>query len=282
MPYFAIDDHWWAHDKTVQMTDGAQALWARAGSWAAGQLTDGFIPDHVLPLLRAKPRHVSELKTLNLWLKTDGGYTFQGWSEHQQTKDDVENMRKANRERQRRYRAAKAESNGVSHGVTDGVTNGVSHANAGRVSHATQTQPNPTQPITTPNGVVGGTAQARTTHGKAESQPRKPAKRGTRLPDDWMPTQELIDAMSAESPHVDLRWETTKFRDYWDAQPGTKGVKADWDATWRNWIRRAAENHRPGQATAPSASQRRVDNAIALGQRVANRPAAPTMKELFQ
>ena len=28
-----------------------------------------------------------------------------------------------------------------------------------------------------------------------------------------------------------------KFKDYWIAQPGQKGVKLDWDATWRNWVR---------------------------------------------
>ena len=27
------------------------------------------------------------------------------------------------------------------------------------------------------------------------------------------------------------------FRDYWVAQPGQKGRKADWEATWRNWVR---------------------------------------------
>jgi hypothetical protein len=28
-----------------------------------------------------------------------------------------------------------------------------------------------------------------------------------------------------------------RFRDYWIAQPGVKGRKADWSATWRNWVR---------------------------------------------
>lgn len=36
--------------------------------------------------------------------------------------------------------------------------------------------------------------------------------------------------------------ELDKFRDYWAAQPGQKGVKTDWPATWRNWVRRAVEN----------------------------------------
>lgn len=36
--------------------------------------------------------------------------------------------------------------------------------------------------------------------------------------------------------------ELAKFRDYWAALPGQKGVKTDWPATWRNWVRRAAES----------------------------------------
>lgn len=31
------------------------------------------------------------------------------------------------------------------------------------------------------------------------------------------------------------------FRDYWHAAPGQKGVKLDWSATWRNWIRTEAQ-----------------------------------------
>ena len=36
------------------------------------------------------------------------------------------------------------------------------------------------------------------------------------------------------------------FRDYWIAVPGAKGKKANWPATWRNWIR----NQRQTQTTA--------------------------------
>jgi hypothetical protein len=35
--------------------------------------------------------------------------------------------------------------------------------------------------------------------------------------------------------------EVDKFRDHWHSQPGQKGTKVDWSATWRNWCRRAAE-----------------------------------------
>src|SRR5690606_5110201 len=51
------------------------------------------------------------------------------------------------------------------------------------------------------------------------------------------------------------------FRDYWHGVAGAAARKADWPATWRNWIRRAAApKPTPGQpvagSTAPAAPQR--------------------------
>ncbi len=74
--------------------------------------------------------------------------------------------------------------------------------------------------------------------------------RGQRLPEGWMPKPEVVEAMRSEFPAITndlLRSEHRKFRDYWIAQAGAKGVKLDWDATWRNWIRRAMENHKGSQ-----------------------------------
>jgi hypothetical protein len=61
------------------------------------------------------------------------------------------------------------------------------------------------------------------------------------LPDGWNPDDTVIRQMREQFPHVDLRAEHAKFTDYWSDQPGTKGRKVDWNGTWRNWIRRAAE-----------------------------------------
>jgi uncharacterized protein YdaU (DUF1376 family) len=51
------------------------------------------------------------------------------------------------------------------------------------------------------------------------------------MPDSW------IDFCKQERPDLDPRKTFDAFRDYWIAQPGSKGVKADWMATWRNWVR---------------------------------------------
>lgn len=64
--------------------------------------------------------------------------------------------------------------------------------------------------------------------------------RGTRLPegsefpDEWR--QWAIAEGCAEPERI---WP--KFHDYWIAQPGQRGVKRDWFATWRNWVRKEIE-----------------------------------------
>ncbi|RII84362.1 helix-turn-helix domain-containing protein [Neopusillimonas maritima] len=68
--------------------------------------------------------------------------------------------------------------------------------------------------------------------------------RGTRIPNDWEPSEKLREFALEKNPawsEQDLREEAEKFRDYWVAAPGSKAVKKDWDATWRNWIRNAAQ-----------------------------------------
>ena len=72
-------------------------------------------------------------------------------------------------------------------------------------------------------------------------QPRSKASsvRGSRIPDDWSPDEKAAAEAGLTNGKVSL--EAAKFRDYWTAQPGQKGVKTDWAATWRNWCRKAAE-----------------------------------------
>lgn len=65
--------------------------------------------------------------------------------------------------------------------------------------------------------------------------------RGSRIPVNYMPTDSVIQTMKAEFPFITREeWasEHRQFLDYWQAQPGSRGVKVDWDATWRGWMRR--------------------------------------------
>lgn len=60
--------------------------------------------------------------------------------------------------------------------------------------------------------------------------------RGSRLPHDELPKDWRNWALS-ERPDLDPDSVFARFADYWRAQPGAKGRKSDWLATWRNWVR---------------------------------------------
>lgn len=71
------------------------------------------------------------------------------------------------------------------------------------------------------------------------------AARGTRLPADWRPSPEDQDYCKKQRPDLRLSEVATNFYDYWIAQPGSKGRKADWSATWRGWVRKESPGSRP-------------------------------------
>ena len=99
------------------------------------------------------------------------------------------------------------------------------------------------------------------------SKPSKASKaRGTRLPDGWVPDDDLIAWTKVNAPAAANALELDRFRDYWTAQPGAKGRKTDWAATWRNWARRCQEQHtQPSRTPAPrSTTSDRVNGWLAL------------------
>lgn len=67
----------------------------------------------------------------------------------------------------------------------------------------------------------------------------KAAPKGHRLPEDWAPS--LDDRAFAEEKGLDPNEVAAEFRDYWTGVPGAKGMKLDWNATFRNSVRMQAK-----------------------------------------
>jgi hypothetical protein len=95
------------------------------------------------------------------------------------------------------------------------------------------------------NGEKGVNPKDKTQKPEARSQSKKEAPngaskniRGTRLVEDWVLPRDWGEWAVGEGWSVQqIRTESDKFKDYWIAQPGARGVKLDWQATWRNWMR---------------------------------------------
>lgn len=77
-----------------------------------------------------------------------------------------------------------------------------------------------------------------------EETPRTASPSGSRLPADWTLPDDWRTWAIAERPDLDVKREADTFRDHWHGKAGKDGRKADWQATWRNWIRRAHATQR--------------------------------------
>jgi hypothetical protein len=98
------------------------------------------------------------------------------------------------------------------------------------------------------NPVTKKTTDEKTTERTPSASPR-----GARLPEDWKPGEKLMLWFREEflpqgwnaDARENCRREHEKFKDHWAAAAGQTARKKDWDAAWRNWMRRAFERRSP-------------------------------------
>ncbi|RPH75613.1 hypothetical protein EHM76_01250 [bacterium] len=129
MPWFKVDDGFHSHPKVIDLPLEAAGLWAKAGSWSADQLTDGFVPNKILKHLGGKVRVAEQLVTAKLWEKVEDGYQFHDWKQHQPTKTQVLERRDKTREKVRKFRERNRVTDASSNPVTEvDVTGLVTHA----------------------------------------------------------------------------------------------------------------------------------------------------------
>lgn len=226
MAWARVDDGWWCHPKVLALDLDARGLWISALSWSCQQKTH-VIPAPVVAMCQGDSHVAGKLVDAGLWDDLGGGnYAVHDWEEYQS---------------ERAKKAAAGREGGKKSGETrrERSTDGASdEAETGASTEAGPTRPGPTRP--NPSEL------------KSETSSRKRADRAQRLPDDWRPEPEpeLVKQLGGQKA---AKHEWDKFVDYWKGVPGAKGRKLDWQATWRNWIRRASEGKggKPGEDSRP-------------------------------
>jgi hypothetical protein len=224
--------------------DGAEVMFTRGLAYCGDQETGGFVPAGMLPALCRRRRYeaaAGALVAAGLWRPARGGYQVTRWEEWQEELDAIAQRRSADRDRKRRERErAKAQrgqhpqdlsrdtsrDSDTARSINNSQVSGMSR-DVSADSHAPierrEKRDNPPHPPGAP----------------------PPRKRGTRIPGDFTVTPDMVTWARSEVPGVDGRAETAKFMDYWRAATGRGATKLDWTATWRNWMRRAAEQQPP-------------------------------------
>jgi len=102
-------------------------------------------------------------------------------------------------------------------------------------------EPSPNVRRAPPPGEEGsgeeGSGEEKAASPKARSA-RSEEDSSSRLPKDWTLPEEWRRHCAETRPDLDPEAVAEGFRDHWLAQPGKDGRKADWLATWRNWVKR--------------------------------------------
>lgn len=199
----------------------------------------------------------------------DGLYDLGGWlafpeSTRRATSSSKPSRRSSANERQARYRARLRDAKSVTQGVTQGVTTPVTESVTGdaegrhrvtpRVSPLFSGEEKKNEEIReiesrdAREGVTGdaGDASLSSVTDPVTQGVTKSAKRASRLPDNFSPKEETVTSLVAEG-HRDPLQHLPKFRDHWVSQPGAKGVKLDWEATFRNWVRNEKRDFQPAR-----------------------------------
>lgn len=94
-------------------------------------------------------------------------------------------------------------------------------------------------------------------HQEAKSKAVVRLPSATRLPADWTLTPERLAYCQTKRPDLDPIGTFEDFEDYWRALPGNKGLKLDWDRTWKKWVR-GQNAQRGSPANRPSAPSKQL------------------------
>jgi hypothetical protein len=148
--------------------------------------------------------------------------------------------RSANAERQAKWREThKPRSADVISNVTNNATSNVT-----AVTPELSEEPSHIENYTNTSNSTDKSTLIQTALSKHERR----ISRGTRLPDDFVPLPNILELGHQLGLTDDEYWAALPhFKDHYRAAPGSRGIKLDWQATWRNWVRETANRKKAKQ-----------------------------------
>jgi hypothetical protein len=150
MPHAALDLHFHSHPKILNAGNAAVGLYARALSYCADNLTDGFVPKR-WAAMAGTPATCKKLESVDLWVKVEGGYQIPGYLKHNLSRAGIEARSERGREladaRWAKKRPQQTDENTMRSALEDAVQDAV--GNPMRSAQCPSPIPNPI-PLPTP------------------------------------------------------------------------------------------------------------------------------------
>lgn len=228
MPWFKVDDSFAMNPKTAPLSDGAVALWLRAGTWCCAQLTDGFFPQRMTKVFRAAEESIDELVEAGLWEECEDGWQFHDWHQYQPSSDKVEELR-AKRSLAGKHGGVKSAE--VRSEAKPKQKSSKTEAKVKQSSSKAQAKSNPVPVPVKKEDIPKGISK------------KEQAKKSL-ISSDWKPNS--AHALIASEEGIDINREADKF--IASAKANSKKY-VDWDAAFRYWLRNAKNFNRPTKPT---------------------------------
>lgn len=204
--YITVHDGMPDHPKIEGLSDAAFRLLVSTWCWCSRNRTDGHVPANSWRK-RGREKTRRELVDAGLAHPTgDGGVSMHDYLQHQRSATEIDELS--------RKRSEAGKKGGKAKAIATANAKALAKQNSGKVVADTDTE------------------LARDTSSKTHA-------RRAQIPDDWKPAPADVDWQRAEGiADAIARRELPRFVDHWR---GKGEVRADWSATWRNWLRRAGE-----------------------------------------
>ena len=237
MIFASIDVDIITHAKLLDACEGGDlspfGLWTYGMCIAQKHETNGRLARNVILTALGGRRNAVLAKKLvdsGLWsVNEDGSWQIFNYAKKNQSAEEIREKKAKASERVRAWRE-KRNATGNATGNADVTRNSTRN-----VQIRTDPEPEP-EPEPEPDN----RQQDLIRHAAPTAPPTELAakrSRGTRLPDGWTPSAEAQAWAKAQGVADPCGQILDDFRDYWRALPGARGVKLDWDATYRNRVR---------------------------------------------
>lgn len=239
MSWFRLDDKAAFHSKMVSAgNEVCGAVW-RAGAWCSEHNRSGFVPVAVAHLI-ASAKVWKRAIAVGMVELVEDGYRIHDFNDYNPTDAEAAALREKKRAAGRAGGLRSGEARSKNEAPASCLLEAPASAPASTsdIPESKQTRSR-THPVPIPEEITPLPSGA----GPSPGEPKQ--KRGSRLPDDWSPNRETLVKLGVEG-HRNPEKHLAKFADYWRAAPGSRGVKLDWEATFRNWVRNENSGSRGG------------------------------------
>lgn len=169
---------------------------------------------------------------------------------HERILEDLEAARDVSEKRSKARRDFLTKQSGTSNSTLEVPRNDIKPSEIN--GHAEQLFISPSSTPTTEENIDTGV------NPETGAAPKKTA-RPHRLPEGWMPSEAMQKWTLEQMSSAEAGRTLEVFTDYWT---GSGKPKVDWNATWRNWVRRDLETPKRG---APNGAAKATENSRTAG-----------------